>query len=59
MHCEKCDVEVTRIKWRTDLNSKTHIKNDPDQTASPLGDTKLCEKCNVQLNRAVGVHIYI
>ena len=25
------------------------MENDPDQTIKPLGHTKLCEKCNVQV----------
>ena len=43
--CEKCDVEVVRIRWLQHLKTEVHLKNDPNQTIKPFRYTKLCEKC--------------
>jgi hypothetical protein len=34
-HCEKCNVKITPKNWARDLKTKTHLKNDPDQTVKP------------------------
>jgi hypothetical protein len=34
-HCEKCNVEITPKNWARHLKTKTHLKNDPDQTIKP------------------------
>jgi hypothetical protein len=39
------------LNWTKPLKSKTHLENDPDQTAKPFGHTRLCEKCNVKVVR--------
>jgi len=57
MECEKCGVEVARINWRGHLKSKTHMKNDPDQTAKPIEYTKLCENVMYKLDLPVGMRI--
>jgi len=57
MHCDKCDVEVARVNWRGHLKSKTHMKNDPDQTTNPIKYKKTVKNVMYTLHLPVGMHI--
>ena len=55
--CEKCNIEVSSANCIRHLKSKTHLKNDPDQTTQPPCERpKNCAK-NVMLQLQNGISI--